>query len=95
MLPARSPSFVPAVSVNASPESIAEAVGSWQSRYQPMVPVSAPPPPPPQATAIETAPHLKEAAANWFAEARKQDQEDQDEVRQRVNRILGRNGLMG
>jgi hypothetical protein len=88
---ARPSSLIPAIPSTASAEEIAQNVRLWQTRHQPVTPpqpIMAPSP------AIETAPHLKEAAANWFAEARRQDMADEDEVRARVSRIMGRNGLL-
>jgi hypothetical protein len=93
MLPARTSSFVPAVPATAAPEEIARAVSNWQARYQPIMPVVQPAPLPVE-TSIEAPAHIKEAAANWFAEARRQDAADQDEVRSRVSRILGK-GVLG
>jgi hypothetical protein len=94
LLAARNPSFVTAVPSSSAPEEIADAVSRWQAIYQPLMPAAAPPPVKP-VEVIETAPHLKEVAASWFAEARKQDAADQDEIRSRVNRVLGRNGILG
>ncbi len=93
MLAARNSSIVPAVSSSARPEEIAETVKLWQSRYQMSLDLP-PAPPAPAAPAIETAPHLKEAAASWFAEARRQDEADDIEIRTRVSNVLGR-GLLG
>jgi hypothetical protein len=93
MLSPRSSSLIPAIPSTASAEEIAKNVRLWQSRYQP-VPASAPPPPS-AAPTLDDAPHLKEAAANWFAEARRQDMADENEVRDRVNRVMGRNGILG
>jgi hypothetical protein len=87
----RNTPFVPAVPAISSPEEIAATVSRWQSVHQPVMPsVAAAPVVPQQSSPIETAPHLKEAGANWFAEVRKQDVADQDEVRQRVQQILNR-----
>ncbi len=91
----RAANFVEAVPATADPERIADAVARWQARYQPLShakPEPAPAPPP--VSAVAPPPELKEAAANWFAEARRQDQADQAEIKDRINRLLGR-GVMG
>ncbi len=90
MLTARNSNFVAAVPSTAPAEEIAETVRLWQARYQAAIPVS---PQPAPAPVVAQEPHLKEAAANWFAEARKQDQADQEEIRSRVNRLMGRSVL--
>jgi hypothetical protein len=91
MLSNRPSSFVAAVPATSSADDIADAVARWQARYQPAglatpaAPVAAAP-----AAPVVEAPVLKEAGANWFAEARRQDQADQDEIKDRIARVMGR-----
>jgi hypothetical protein len=92
-------SFVSAVPATAPERDIADAVARWQSQYQPhLVPGGIGQPGPSIQSAspmIEPDSHLRDAAVNWFAEARRQDQADQLEVRDRVQQVMGRRGLLG
>jgi hypothetical protein len=91
---ARSANYIPAVPSSATPEEIAQNVSRWQARHQPVMPKLEPPSVPiPTVSPIETAPHLREAAANWFAEVRRQDNNDQEEIRERVQKLMGK-GLL-
>jgi hypothetical protein len=96
----RSGSNVPSVPATASPEEIASAVSRWQARYQPAMPTltaadyHAPPPPPPPKP-VEADPVMKEVAANWFAEVRKQDEQDEYEIRNSVSGIYKSASIFG
>jgi hypothetical protein len=100
MVMPRTGSYVPAVSADSSPEEIAATVSRWQARYQPAMPTltaedyhTPPPPPAPQPIEAETV--MKEVAANWFAEARKQDAEDEFEIRNRVSGLYRTASIFG
>jgi hypothetical protein len=92
-------SFVTAVPATAPERDIADAVARWQAQYQPHLVkggYAAPTPGSAQSVpVIEPDNHLKDAAVNWFAEARRQDRADQNEVRDRVQQVMGRRGLLG
>jgi hypothetical protein len=90
----RAANFVEAVPSTADPDAIADAVTRWQARYQPLSQQKTAAPPPAPVSVAAPSPELKEAAVNWFAEARRQDQADQAEIKDRINRLLGR-GVMG
>ena len=97
MLPIRSgSSYLASVPATATPEQIADAVSRWEARYQPNARVTAPAPPatPAPVPSIAAEPHLKEAAVNWFAEVRQQDQADNAEIKGRVAALMGRRGLV-
>jgi hypothetical protein len=93
----RPQSFASSVPSTAPEKDIADAVARWQAQYQPhlvqsgyLQQAAAPAVP-----VIEPDNHLKDVAINWFAEARRQDQADQNEVRDRVQQVMGRRGLLG
>jgi hypothetical protein len=94
----RSQSFVTAVPATAPERDIADALARWQGQYQPhlvnggVAPIVSAPP---SALVIEVDSHLKDAAVNWFAEARRQDTADAQEVRSRVSQVLGRRSFLG